>query len=136
MILWLDKKVACRVPAFAHHYLGVGGVVISDAGRILLIKENRSTDDRKWKLPGGYVDSMERVSEAVEREVKEETGVSATFVGLVGLREQRNFKYDASDLYFGCVLYCQEGKIDIEDVGEVKMAEWVEMDKLTDKNDE
>ena len=88
-----------------------------------MIKENRSLDDRKWKLPGGFVDSHEKVSEAVEREVKEETGVTAKFVGLVGLREQPNFKYDASDFYIGCVLCCsQENNIDIEDVGEVKMA--------------
>ena len=123
MILWLDKKTPCRVPQYAHHYVGVGGVVISETGHVLLIKENRSLDDRKWKLPGGFVDSREKVSEAVEREVKEETGVTAKFVGLVGLREQPNFKYDASDFYIGCVLHCdQENNIDIEDVGEVKMA--------------
>ncbi len=123
MILWLDKKVQCRVPPFAHHYVGVGGVVISETGHILLIKENRSLDDRKWKLPGGFVDSIEKISEAVEREVKEETGVIAKFVAVVGLREQTNFKYDASDFYFGCVLHCDDvNSIDIEDVGEVKMA--------------
>lgn len=108
MILWLDKKVACRVPAFAHHYVGVGGVVISESGHVLLIKENRSVDDRKWKLPGGFVDSLEKIQDAVEREVREETGVDAKFVALVGLREQQNFKYEASDFYFGCVLYCDQ----------------------------
>ena len=62
-------------------------MVISETGHVLLIKENRSLDDRKWKLPGGFVDSLEKISEGVEREVKEETGVVAKFVGLVGLRE-------------------------------------------------
>jgi NAD+ diphosphatase len=133
MILWLDKKVACRVPAYAHHYIGVGGVVISETGHLLLIKENRSLDGRKWKLPGGYVDSVEKISDAVEREVKEETGVIAKFVGLLSLREQTNFKYEASDFYIGCVLFCDNSdKIDIEDVGEVKTAEWVSLDKITD----
>lgn len=87
MILWLDKKVPCRVPHYAHHYIGVGGVVISESEQILLIKENRSLDDRKWKLPGGYVDCFEKIYNAVEREVKEETGVTANFLGIVGLRE-------------------------------------------------
>jgi len=53
----------------------------------LLIKERRTLDNRKWKLPGGFMDPKERISQAVEREVKEETGVEAKFEGLVGLRE-------------------------------------------------
>ena len=28
MILWLDEKTPCRIPAFAHHYVGVGGLVL------------------------------------------------------------------------------------------------------------
>jgi len=69
MILWMDKKVPCRMPPFAHHYVGVGGIVINDKNEILLIKENRSVDSRRWKLPGGFVDQNEPISKAVEREV-------------------------------------------------------------------
>ena len=79
-----------------------------------MIKENRSLDDRKWKLPGGYVDCFEKIYNAVEREVKEETGVTANFLGIVGLREQVNFKYESSDFYIICVLGCDtHANIDI-----------------------
>ena len=40
------------------------------------------------------------------REVKEETGVSAVFAGLLGVRETLNYKYNASDFYFCAVLTC------------------------------
>ena len=104
MILWLDEKVPCRMPPFAHHYLGVGGLCINEKREIVLIQENRSTDNRLWKLPGGYVDAGERVSEASERELMEESGVKPEFVGVLGLREQVKFKYGASDIYVACIL--------------------------------
>ena len=56
MILWLDKKVPCRMPPYADHYIGIGGAVINEKNEILLIKENRSMDQRRWKLPGGFMD--------------------------------------------------------------------------------
>lgn len=56
MILWMDKKTPCRMPPYADHYIGVGGAVINPhTNEILLIKENRSTDQRRWKLPGGFM---------------------------------------------------------------------------------
>lgn len=79
---------------------------------------------------------QERLSDAVEREVKEETGVSGQFAGIVGLREQTNFKYGASDFYFVSVLTCDSQNIAIEDVNEVQCAEWVDLDKITDFNSE
>ena len=100
MMLWLDATVPNRMPMYAHHYIGVGGAVINKKREIMLIKEHRSLDSRKWKLPGGFMDLNEKVSQAVEREVREETGIVAKFVGIVGLREQLNFKYDCTDFYF------------------------------------
>ena len=96
MILWMDSSVPCRMPAYASHYVGIGGCVIrlleskEDCElpfEVLLIKENRTTDARKWKFPGGFADPGEALSTAVMREVKEETGVGAEFLGVINLRE-------------------------------------------------
>ena len=82
MILWLDASVPCRMPPYAHHYVGIGGCVIRILKNsqdyelpfeVLLIKENRSTDKRKWKFPGGFADPGEALSDAVVREVMEES---------------------------------------------------------------
>ena len=126
MILWLDEKVPCRMPPFAHHYLGVGGLCLNEKREIVLIQENRTRDARLWKLPGGFVDGGERLSAASVREVKEESGVEAEFVGILGLREQVKWKYGASDLYVACILMGQAGQeIDVQDKREVKQARWV-----------
>ena len=62
MILWLDSKVPNRMPSYANHYVGVGGIVINKAKQIMLIKERRTLDNRKWKLTGGFMDPNERIS--------------------------------------------------------------------------
>ena len=139
MILWLDPDVPCRMPHFAHHYVGVGGLVINEKNEILLIKENRSVDKRRWKLPGGFSDPGERLSRAVEREIKEETGVDADFACMLGVREQTNFKYGAADLYVICALTPSSSDLNpnIIDKREVETARWVSLDEIThnDEND-
>ena len=103
MLLWLDASTPCRFPHYAHHYVGVGGAVVNEHLEILLIKEHRSADQRKWKLPGGYADPLESIKQAVQREVLEETGINCNFEGICAIREQIDHKFDmASDFYFCC----------------------------------
>lgn len=65
------------------------------------------------------------------REVREETGINAEFLGVMGIRETANFKYGASDLYFGTILFNTSTQIAIEDVREVKQAQWVPLAAIT-----
>jgi hypothetical protein len=59
------------MPGYASHYVGVGGAVFNDRGEILVIVEKYLIDGvKRWKLPGGLVERGERLSEAVEREVR------------------------------------------------------------------
>ena len=61
----------------------------------------------------------------------------ASFAGIVGFREQINYKYGATDFYFICVLTCSEKQdIAIEDTQEVKTAQWVSLEKIADHNRE
>jgi ADP-ribose pyrophosphatase YjhB (NUDIX family) len=52
--------------------LGVRGVVLDEAGRVLLVEH---TYVPGWSLPGGGVDRGETLEEAVARELREETAV-------------------------------------------------------------
>ena len=61
---------------------GVNALIFDDRGRVLL--EHRS-DNGWWGLPGGAVEVGESVSEAVLREVEEETGLIVTIRRLVGI---------------------------------------------------
>ena len=62
--------------------LGVSAVIIDGQGRVLL---QRRADNGLWALPGGAVDPNESVSEAVHREVLEETGLEIRVERLVGV---------------------------------------------------
>jgi len=55
--------------------LGVRGLVIDEAGRVLLIQH---TYVKGWHLPGGGVDRGEAAEAAVIRELVEEVGIVAT----------------------------------------------------------
>ena len=52
--------------------LGVGGVVI-DRGRVLLIRRGREPLKGEWSIPGGLLELGESLTDAVRRELKEET---------------------------------------------------------------
>ena len=79
MCLWMDASTHDKIPAYADHYIGVGGAIINSKNEILLIQENRQPEPKKWKFPGGFMDPGETIKQAVEREVIEETGVKTEF---------------------------------------------------------
>jgi 8-oxo-dGTP diphosphatase len=60
------------------------GAVVKN-GRILLIKRGITPFKGFWCLPGGIVERGEECEKAVEREVREETGVKAQVRKLVGV---------------------------------------------------
>lgn len=93
------------IPPFATHYAGAGGVVLRDDGMLLVVSERyKMLPGRRLKLPGGALQAGEHVAEAVEREVKEETGIDARFESLVCLRHWHGYRHGKSDLYFVCRL--------------------------------
>jgi 8-oxo-dGTP pyrophosphatase MutT (NUDIX family) len=63
--------------------LAAMGVVVGEDGSVLMIQRD---DTRTWAPPGGSLDMGEMATEAVVREVEEETGYKVFPVRLVGLR--------------------------------------------------
>jgi ADP-ribose pyrophosphatase YjhB (NUDIX family) len=54
--------------------VGVGGVII-EGEQVLLVKRASEPLRGQWSLPGGLVETGERLAEAVRREMLEETGL-------------------------------------------------------------
>lgn len=53
------------------HIVAVAGLIENEEGQILMIK----SPDRGWEIPGGQVEARETLTDALKREVKEETGI-------------------------------------------------------------
>ncbi|RJL33476.1 NUDIX hydrolase [Bailinhaonella thermotolerans] len=62
----------------------VGAVVHDDSRRLLLIKRANPPGQGLWSLPGGRVEPGETDSEALIREMREETGLEIEVGDLVG----------------------------------------------------
>jgi 8-oxo-dGTP diphosphatase len=62
----------------------VGAVVHDAAGRLLLIRRGHAPHAGLWSLPGGRVEAGESPEAAVEREVREETGLRVRVGAAVG----------------------------------------------------
>jgi 8-oxo-dGTP pyrophosphatase MutT (NUDIX family) len=61
---------------------GVAAIIKNDRGQILV---HRRADNGDWSLPAGAVDPGETPAEAIEREVREETGFVARAVRVLGV---------------------------------------------------
>lgn len=73
--LHLSKDIQLFVMRFLQNkfLVGVTGVIFNDKKEILLFKHTYRS--QAWSLPGGYLKSGEHPREALEREIKEESGL-------------------------------------------------------------
>lgn len=102
--------------------------MIQDGNKVLVI--NRKAKD--WPgvtFPGGHVEYGESFSDAVVREIKEETGLTIRFPKLCGIKDwlEDNIRYVV--LFYKTIYF--DGEVEPSDEGEVW---WEEIDNLTNLN--
>jgi ADP-ribose pyrophosphatase YjhB (NUDIX family) len=94
--------------------LAVG--LLRQDGTILMVKEAYGL--RLWTLPSGYVEAGETFAQAAVRETREETGLEATVLGVVAVRER------ADQLVIAFALEPSSGQL-LESVpGEIDAVKW------------
>ena len=133
MSKWLlNSKI--RLPNYATHYFGVGGLIINQEGKILLVKEKNNFAKLKgiWKIPTGLAEKGETIQIAVLREIKEETGLNAKFEGVFNFREAYPYLFDSSDIFFTCICTVDTSNqsVDIITGGELVEYKWFSKEEL------
>lgn len=78
--------------------IGVGGLVVNQSGEILMVRHTYGEFNGQWLLPGGHPEVDETLEDAVKREVWEETGITASVLGLAAVR-QRLIAPDHQEIY-------------------------------------
>lgn len=73
--LHLPKNAQLLVMRFfqTQFLVGVTGIIFNDKNEVLLFRH--SYREHAWSLPGGYMKAGEHPREALEREIKEESGL-------------------------------------------------------------
>jgi ADP-ribose pyrophosphatase YjhB (NUDIX family) len=107
--------------------IDVRGAVFRD-GQILLVREL----DGLWALPGGWVDIEESPSEAVAREVREESGYNVRAVKLLALWDRRRHAHPTHPWHIYKVVFeCELLNEEPEELGgETDAAEFFPADRL------
>lgn len=115
------------LPLAATHSIGVGAAVFNALGQILLVQEIPLPGKKPgyFKLPGGMVETKEHFVSALEREVLEETGVTATFQGWFAMRHHHQGQFGASNLYIVARLFSEQTDV-VPDYTEIAAAAWVD----------
>ncbi len=75
--------------------VAVGGIIESGE-KILLVKRSNPPDENLWSIPGGAVELGETLIEAIQREIKEECGISVKDGKIIAIIDK---------------IYSQKGKI-------------------------
>ena len=83
--------------ATARHSVSVAGVITDADGRALLI---RRRDTLHWEPPGGVLELDESIETGLQREVREETGLTVEPVALTGV--YKNMARGIIALVFRC----------------------------------
>ena len=124
---YLDSNIGAESPQEDTDSISCG-VVVKDKKKVLLVKRARSEGDLIWAFPGGKVIINETSSDAVVREIREETSIISEAECLLGSRTHPQSKRHIS--YWKCRYISGEPTDNCNEA--ISGAEWVDIANLQD----
>ena len=112
--------------------MGVGALIF-EKGRILLVERGKDPLKGWWSLPGGIVETGEKLVNAMRREVREETGLEVDVLSMFEIFE-RVIPDDAGRTEYHYVLIdylCKVVGGTLEAASDVSRAAWVSQPELS-----
>jgi ADP-ribose pyrophosphatase YjhB (NUDIX family) len=77
------------IPGKDYVGLGVGAMIVRNGKVLMLLRSDACRNNRgMWTIPGGMVETFERLEDAVKREVLEETGLAVTSVEFLAVSDR------------------------------------------------
>lgn len=112
----------------------VRGLVINEKDEILMAKESV---DNKWTIPGGWADIGETPTEAVIKEIKEETGIDAEVVRLIAIYDKQRHKHPGEPYYiYKLMFFCKAFGGELKPGFDMKGANYFALDALPELSEE
>ena len=109
--------------------LGCGAAIL-DGQRLVLVKRKRDPEAGCWGLPGGKVESGERIEVAVSREIKEELGIEISLERLICITD--NVDVATADRWIAPVLAATllSGRLEVCEPDALSDVRWFELSDL------
>jgi 8-oxo-dGTP diphosphatase len=114
-------------------FLGVGALIF-DGTRILLVERGKEPLKGYWSLPGGILETGEKLEEAIRREVLEETGLEVEPLSLFEVFERIMPDPDGrAEYHYVLIDYvCRPVGGRLQAASDVSAAEWVAEQNVRD----
>lgn len=106
--------------------LGVGALILR-RDSILLVERGHEPLKGYWSLPGGVLETGERLSDAIRREVKEETGLEVKPTAVIEIFERimRDAKGKAEYHYVLVDYLCKVTGGELAAASDASKAQWI-----------
>jgi 8-oxo-dGTP diphosphatase len=109
--------------------VGVGAVIVNE-GRVLLVQRATEPALGRWSIPGGLIEVGEMITEAVIREVREETGLTVEPVELIELLDRIHRDGDRVRYHYVIADYlCRVVSGTVRAASDAAAARWVEREQ-------
>jgi len=113
--------------------VAVAALIYNKRGEILLVRRRAEPGKGLWSIPGGAVETGEKLIDALKREVLEETGLDIKPIDIIDIFEViKRDEYNRIKYHYIIIDYIAEAlSRDLNPSTDVSDAVWIKIDEVT-----